>query len=190
MLHPRAYDQKYSGGKVQGLQSENLMAASLAPCDQSGFRSGLANWERSGVEWSCGDLSRVTHEQCEAEGTSSSSQLSKTGRLRPADALQGGSMEEHEEEKACRAEPVPTRLGRTWQGFNPTVMLCCFLGDSVAIALLPTAWPARGCSSVTWKCFQDQHHPADQTFSTWSAKIFLKTTVMLAFPAMPGRSCK
>lgn len=150
MLHPRAYDQKYGGGKVQGLQSENLMAASLAPCDRSGFRSELAKWERSGVEWSCGGLSRVAHQQCEADGTSSSSsQLSKTGCLLPADALQGGSMEDDKEEQPHRAEPVPTRLGQTWQGFDPTVMLCCFWGDSVAIALLLMTRPAQRCSSVT-----------------------------------------
>lgn len=150
MLHPRAYDQKYGGGKVQGLQSENLMAASLAPCERSGFRSGLAKWERNRVEWSCGGLSRVAHQQCEAEGTSSSSsQLSKTGCLLPADALQGGSMEDDKEEQPHRAEPVPTRLGQTWQGFDPTVMLCCFWGDSVAIALLLMTRPAQRCSSVT-----------------------------------------
>lgn len=141
------------------------MAASLAPCEQSGFRSGLAKWERNRVEWSCGGLSRVAHQQCEAEGTSSSSsQLSKTGCLLPADALQGGSMEDDKEEEARRAEPVPTRLGQTWQGFDSTVMLCCFLGDLVAIALLLMARPAQSCSSVTWKCFQDQHHAAEQTF--------------------------
>ena len=61
----------------------------------------------------------------------------------------GLAKREHKEEKACTAEPLPSRLEQAFQGcLDPSVMLCGSMRTHQLSALPPMAQSAHSCSSV------------------------------------------